>query len=93
MCFARTNFSLSTHYLISQPKNTIIRYKQKCCLYKKNHEHIEMLKKETTTSENLPQHPDDKGKADKKCKLCERTFMRNCDLEKHMKDHEEKNKI
>ena len=52
-----------------------------------------MLKKETTTSENLPQHPDDKGKADKKCKLCERTFMRNCDLEKHMKDHEEKNSI
>ena len=43
-----------------------------------------MLKKKLVLLEGMLK---DKARSEKKCKHCEETFSRNCDLEKHMDDH------
>ena len=58
----------------------------------KDHENIEMLKKKLVSLEGVPKHTKDKTRIEKKCKHCEQTFSRNCDLEKHMDEHEETGK-
>ena len=50
----------------------------------KDEENIGMLKKKLVLLEGMPKHETDKARSEKKCKHCEETFSRNCDLEKHM---------
>ena len=56
----------------------------------KNHENIEMLKRKLVSLEGMPKQDKDEARIviEKKCKHCEETFSRNCDLEKHMDEHE-----
>ena len=51
----------------------------------KDVENIEMLKKKLVLLEGMPKHDKEQARSEKKCKYCEETFSRNCDLEKHMK--------